>query len=245
MRRPDSARPDFGFLSGMNIAVLQFPGSNCDQDVFHLFATGLRLPTRYVWHKATTLGDADLVLVPGGFSYGDYLRCGAIARFSPVMQAVQEFAAQGGLVFGICNGFQILCEAGLLPGVLMRNASLKFVCREVHLRVEETDTPFTRRYARRQVIRTPVAHGDGNYRCDDDTLRRLNGDDRVAFRYVDADGNTTDAANPNGSLDSIAGILSDRRNVLGLMPHPENLIEPLQGGSDGRALFEGLLAAAA
>ncbi len=174
-------------------------------------------------------------MLPGGFSYGDYLRSGAIAARAPVMRTIAARAAAGVPVLGICNGFQILCEAGLLPGALMRNASLRFVCRDVHLRVETTDSVFTRRYAKGEVVRAPVAHGDGNYRCDDDTLARLRGEDRVAFRYVD---------NPNGSLDDIAGILGEHRNVLGMMPHPEDLIEPLQGGTDGRALFEGLLAAA-
>jgi phosphoribosylformylglycinamidine synthase len=188
-----------------------------------------------VWHTETTLPALYLIVLPGGFSYGDYLRSGAIAARSPVMRAVADAAARGVLVLGVCNGFQILCEAGLLPGVLMRNASLRFVCREVHLRVETAASNFTRGYAKGQVIRTPVAHGDGNYRCDDETLARLKGEDRIAFRYADG-------TNPNGSLDDIAGILSDKRNVLGLMPHPENLIEPLQGGIDGRALFAGIAA---
>jgi len=229
----------------MKSAVVVFPGSNRDRDAAHALTAICGQAPASVWYTDTELPEVDLIVLPGGFSYGDYLRSGAIAARAPVMRTIAERAAAGVMVLGICNGFQILCEAGLLPGVLMRNASLRFVCREVRLRVETAASPFTRAYAGRQIMRVPVAHGDGNYRCDDDTLRRLNGDDRVAFRYVDADGNTTDAANPNGSLDSIAGILSDRRNVLGLMPHPENLIEPLQGGSDGRALFEGLLAAAA
>jgi phosphoribosylformylglycinamidine synthase len=177
----------------------------------------------------------DLIVLPGGFSYGDYLRSGAIAARSPVMRAVADAAAKGVPVLGVCNGFQILCEAGLLPGVLMRNASLRFVCREVKLRVETTASDFTRGYAGGQIIRTPVAHGDGNYRCDDETLARLRGEERVAFRYAEG-------TNPNGSLDDIAGILSDRRNVMGMMPHPEDLIEPLQGGIDGRALFAALAA---
>jgi len=226
----------------MKSAVVVFPGSNRDHDMLVALekVTGHRPAS--VWYAETALPALDLVVLPGGFSYGDYLRSGAIAARAPIMRAIADHAASGGLVLGVCNGFQILCEAGLLPGVLMRNASLKFICREVHLRVEATDTPFTRRYAKGQVIRTPVAHGDGNYRCDDETLARLKGENRVAFRYVDAAGNTTADANPNGSLDSIAGILSEKRNVLGLMPHPENLIEPLQGGIDGRALFEGLAA---
>jgi phosphoribosylformylglycinamidine synthase len=226
----------------MKSAVVVFPGSNRDRDMRVALETVTGEKAAAVWHTETTLPRVDLVVLPGGFSYGDYLRSGAIAARAPVMAAIADHAARGGLVLGVCNGFQILCEAGLLPGVLMRNAGLKFICREVHLRVETTDTPFTRRYAKGQVIRTPVAHGDGNYRCDDETLARLKGENRVAFRYVDAAGNATAEANPNGSLDSIAGILSDTRNVLGLMPHPENLIEPLQGGTDGRALFEGLAA---
>ena len=226
----------------MKSAVVVFPGSNRDRDVQVALETVTGQEPARVWYAETELPKVDLVVLPGGFSYGDYLRSGAIAARAPMMRAIADHAARGGLVLGVCNGFQILCEAGLLPGVLMRNASLKFICREVHLRVEAADTPFTRRYAKGQVIRTPVAHGDGNYRCDDETLARLRGENRVAFRYVDASGNTTVDANPNGSLDSIAGILNEKRNVLGLMPHPENVIEPLQGGIDGRALFEGLAA---
>ena len=227
----------------MKSAVIVFPGSNRDGDAATAIAdiTGSRPAS--VWYAETTLPPADLLVLPGGFSYGDYLRSGAIAARAPVMRAVAEKAAAGVPVLGICNGFQILCEAGLLPGVLMRNASLRFVCREVHLRVETTATPFTGRYRKGEMIRAPVAHGDGNYRCDDDTLARLTGENRVAFRYVDAAGATTADANPNGSIDAIAGIVSDRRNVLGLMPHPEDLIEPLHGGSDGRRLFESVAGA--
>ncbi len=219
----------------MKSAVVVFPGSNRERDMIAALTAVAGAPPATVWYTDTEIPVVDLIVLPGGFSYGDYLRSGAIAARAPVMRAVAERAEAGVPVLGICNGFQILCEAGLLPGVLMRNASLRFICREVHLRVETTDSLFTRRYAKGQVIRAPVAHGDGNYRCDDDTLARLKGEDRIAFRYVD---------NPNGSLDDIAGILSERRNVLGMMPHPEDLIEPLQGGTDGRALFEGLLAAA-
>ncbi len=224
----------------MKSAVITFPGSNRDRDMIDALTriTG-HAPTQ-VWYTETDLPKADVIVLPGGFSYGDYLRSGAIAARAPVMRAVSAAAERGTAVLGICNGFQILCEAGLLPGALMRNASLRFVCREVHLRVETDNTPFTSGYRPGDVIRTPVAHGDGNYRCDDETLARLRGDDRVAFRYVDAGGQVTADANPNGSVDNIAGILSDRRNVLGMMPHPENLIEPLQGGTDGRALFSGL-----
>lgn len=224
----------------MKSAVIVFPGSNRDHDMLVALEQVTGVKPLSVWHAETSLPPLDLIVLPGGFSYGDYLRSGAIAARSPVMRAVAERAAAGVAVLGVCNGFQILCEAGLLPGVLMRNASLRFVCREVHLRVETSASLFTADYRKGAVIRAPVAHGDGNYRCDDDTLRRLKGEDRVAFRYVDAAGATSDAANPNGSLDSIAGILNERRNVLGLMPHPENLIEPVHGGTDGRALFHGL-----
>ena len=225
----------------MQSAVITFPGSNRDHDMLVALEKISGTRPLAVWHAETTLPRADLIVIPGGFSYGDYLRSGAIAARSPVMGAVAERAKAGVPVLGVCNGFQILCEAGILPGVLMRNASLRFVCREVHLRVETTGSIFTGRYGKGQVIRCPVAHGDGNYRCDDETLRRLTGEDRVAFRYVDADGRTSDAANANGSLDAIAGILGERRNVLGMMPHPENLIESLQGGTDGRRLFESVI----
>jgi len=227
----------------MKSAVVTFPGSNRDHDmIVALRKIGGEAPS-VVWYTDTDIPPVDLIVLPGGFSYGDYLRSGAIAARAPVMRAVAERAEAGVPILGICNGFQILCEAGLLPGVLMRNASLKFICREVHLRVEATDTVFTRGYDEGQVIRTPVAHGDGNYRCDDDTLARLKDEDRVAFRYVDASGAATADAKPNGSIDNIAGILNERRNVLGMMPHPENLIEPLHGGEDGRALFAGVAAA--
>jgi phosphoribosylformylglycinamidine synthase len=226
----------------MKSAVIVFPGSNRERDMLTaLEKISGRQPVA-VWHADTTLPRVDLIVLPGGFSYGDYLRSGAIAARAPIMRSVAERAAAGVAVLGICNGFQILCEAGLLPGVLMRNASLRFTCREVRLRVEASDTLFTRRYRKGEVIRAPIAHGDGNYRCDGETLARLRGDDRVAFRYVDADGRTSEAANPNGSLDAIAGILNDRRTILGMMPHPENLIEPLHGGTDGRGLFESLVA---
>jgi phosphoribosylformylglycinamidine synthase len=227
----------------MKSAVVVFPGSNRERDMIAALKAITGGPVLTVWHAETALPAADLIVLPGGFSYGDYLRSGAIAARAPIMRAVADRAAAGVPVLGICNGFQILCEAGMLPGVLMRNASLRFVCREVHLKVETTDSLFTRGYAKGQVIRAPVAHGDGNYRCDEATLKRLNDTDRVAFRYVDAAGRAAPAANPNGSVDAIAGILSDRRNVLGMMPHPEDLIEPLQGGTDGRALFAGLAAA--
>lgn len=220
----------------MKSAVVVFPGSNRERDMIAAIEkiTGRRPTT--VWHGDHDLPKVDLIVVPGGFSYGDYLRSGAIAAREPIMAAIAREAERGVAVLGVCNGFQILCEAGLLPGVLMRNAGLKFICKEVELRVETTDSRFTRGYAKGQVIRSPVAHGDGNYRTDDETLKRLQDEDRIAFRYVD---------NPNGSVDDIAGILSEKRNILGMMPHPENLIEPLNGGTDGRPLFEAALAAVA
>ena len=231
-----------GYCNVMKSAVIIFPGSNRERDMIDaLTLIGGRAPET-VWYTDTELPAADLIVVPGGFSYGDYLRSGAIAARAPVLDAIREQAAKGVPVLGICNGFQILCESGLLPGALMRNASLRFICREVHLRVDTRESVFTSRYQAGEVIRCPVAHGDGNYRCDDETLDALTSGDRVAFRYVDEGGAATDAANPNGSLDNIAGILNARRNVLGMMPHPENLVEPIQGGTDGRRLFEGALA---
>ena len=228
---------------GMRSAVIVFPGSNRERDMIGALEAITGRPPTVVWHTETDLPSVDLIVLPGGFSYGDYLRSGAIAARSPVMAVLGERAAAGVPVLGICNGFQILCEAGLLPGVLMRNASLRFICREVRLRVETAASLFTRGYRRHQVIRCPVAHGDGNYRCDPETLATLHGDDRVAFRYVDAAGEATAEGNPNGSMDNIAGILNARRNVLGMMPHPENLIEAIQGGTDGRPLFEGIMEA--
>ena len=228
----------------MKSAIITFPGSNREADVFralHL-ATG-KAPAR-IWHADHALPPGtDLVVLPGGFSYGDYLRCGAIAGRAHVMDAVRAHAARGGLVLGICNGFQILVESGLLPGVLMRNANLRFVCRMQHLRVERTDTAFARAYTRHQAIKVAIAHGEGNYVADDATLARLEGEGLVAFRYCDSTGVVGGASNPNGSLHDIAGIYSQARNVLGLMPHPENLIDGLVGGTDGRGLFEGLAAA--
>lgn len=229
----------------MKSAVIIFPGSNRDRDMTTALATISGRPAEAVWYAATDLPAVDLIVIPGGFSYGDYLRAGAIAARAPIMRAVAERAAAGVAVLGICNGFQVLCETGLLPGVLMRNASLRFVCREVWLRVETTHSVFTSNYRQNEVIRCPVAHGEGNYRADAGTLARLRDEDRIAFRYVDSDGNQTEAANPNGSADGIAGILNGRRNVLGMMPHPEDLIEALHGGTDGRRLFESVLGAVA
>jgi phosphoribosylformylglycinamidine synthase len=229
----------------MKSAVIVFPGSNCDRDVQVALRQASGAEPLMVWHRDTNFPAVDLIVVPGGFAYGDYLRCGAMAAHSPIMREVVERARGGVPVLGICNGFQILCEAGLLPGVLMRNAALKFVCRDVWLRVENANTPFTAGYAQGQVIRVPIAHAEGNYFADPATLDRLEGDGRVAFRYCDASGATTPAANPNGAARSIAGILNETRNVLGMMPHPERLADPVLGGTDGRAMFESLTRALA
>tara|TARA_R110000868_G_scaffold4752_13_gene29469 strand:+ start:2021 stop:2689 length:669 start_codon:yes stop_codon:yes gene_type:complete len=222
----------------MKSAVIVFPGLNRDRDMIAALTKISGTAPAIVWHQDTDLPDVDLVVIPGGFSYGDYLRCGAIAARSPIMDRVRERAAKGTKMLGVCNGFQILIEAGLLPGALMRNQSLKFVCREVKLEVTNADTDFTRGYSQGQIIRCPVAHHDGNYFADTETLNRLEGENQVAFRYAEG-------TNPNGSLNDIAGILNDQKNVLGLMPHPENLIEAAHGGDDGRALFAGLLGQAA
>jgi len=225
----------------MNFAVLQFPASNCDQDAIHVLRNVLGHAARYVWHKENSLGDADAVIVPGGFSYGDYLRTGAIARFSPVMQAVQTFAANGGLVLGICNGFQILCEAGLLPGALIRNRSLQFRCEHIFLKALTADSPFTNRIPADQLLRVPIAHGEGCYFADDETLNKLKTNNQVLWRYVNAQGEATEAANPNGSLNNIAGICNEARNAAGLMPHPERASESLLGSADGRLIFESMI----
>lgn len=227
----------------MKSAVIVFPGINRERDMARALELVSGRRPHMVWHADTELPDVDLVVVPGGFSYGDYLRCGAIAARSPVMDAVRRHAAEGRLVLGVCNGFQIITEAGLLPGVLMRNASLKFICKTVHLRVDNAHTAFSSAYRPGEVFRTPVAHGEGNYFADPETIARLEGDGRVVFRYCDATGQTGPHANPNGAMNDIAGIVNERGNVLGMMPHPENLVEPLQGGTDGRGLFESLVAA--
>jgi phosphoribosylformylglycinamidine synthase len=229
----------------MKAAVIVFPGSNCDRDVKVAIERVIDGQVSLVWHADAAVPDADVIVLPGGFAYGDYLRTGAMAAHSPVMRDVVAKARAGTPVIGICNGFQVLCEAGLLPGVLMRNASLKFVCRDVRLKVERTATPFTSRFAPGEVIRLPVAHGEGNYYADAATLDRLEAEGRVVFRYVDADGNATEEANPNGSQRNIAGICDASGRVLGLMPHPERLIEPLLGGIDGRKVFESVLDAVA
>ncbi|HEY5910458.1 MAG TPA: phosphoribosylformylglycinamidine synthase subunit PurQ [Verrucomicrobiae bacterium] len=229
----------------MNFAVLQFPGSNCDQDVVHVLKNVLGHNARLLWHKEDSLGHTDAVVIPGGFSYGDYLRTGAIARFSPVMQAVNAFAAQGGPVLGICNGFQILCEAGLLPGALIRNRSLQFRCEHVYLKTLTTESPFTRQVPPGKLLRIPVAHGEGCYFADPETIGRLRANNQVLWQYVNAQGEPTPVSNPNGSVDNIAGICNEQRNVAGLMPHPERASEPILGSADGRLIFESLIQALA
>lgn len=229
----------------MRVTVVVFPGSNCDHDVEHVYGRLLGQTVSSVWHKDRDLRKPDVVVLPGGFSYGDYLRTGALAKISPIMSEVSKFAADGGKVIGICNGFQILCEAGLLPGALMRNATLKFVGRDVHVRVETSQSLFTSRYATGAVARMPVAHGDGNYFADEATLDRLEERGQVAFRYCTADGAVAADANPNGARRNIAGIFNETKTVLGLMPHPERAADPLLGGTDGRAMFEGLAEALA
>jgi len=227
----------------MNFAVLQFPASNCDQDAIHALRNVLGQSARYVWHKETSLGDADAVIVPGGFSYGDYLRCGAIARFSPVMQAVKQFADNGGLVLGICNGFQVLTEAGLLPGALVRNRDLQFHCEHIFLKTVTPDSPFTNKIPPGKVLKIPIAHGEGCYFADEETLAKLKANNQILWQYCDAKGNLTDTANPNGSLQNIAGICNERRNVAGLMPHPERACELLLGSDDGKWILESVIAA--
>jgi len=226
----------------MKAAVIVFPGSNCDRDIQVALRQSMGSEPIMVWHRSTRIPAVDLIAVPGGFSYGDYLRCGAVASLSPVMREVKVQAERGVPVLGICNGFQVLTEAGLLPGVLVRNAGIKFVCKDVMLRVENTETPFSAGYEPQQVIRIPVAHHDGNFFTDPATLAKIEDDGRVAFRYCDAGGATTAAANPNGSLNNIAGVYNKARNVLGMMPHPERLADPALGGTDGRLMFDSLVA---
>ena len=229
----------------MKAAIVVFPGINRERDMAIALETCSGRAPRMVWHKETDLDGIDLVVIPGGFSYGDYLRCGAMAAQSPVMGAIRAHAARGGHILGVCNGFQILTEAGLLPGALLRNASLRFLSMDCHLRVERADTDFARHYQRGEVFRSPMAHGDGNYFADDATLDRLEGEGRVGFRYVTPEGEATAAANRNGSAKNIAGIYSENFRILGLMPHPEDLVDPLMGGTDGKPLFDGLVAALA
>ena len=227
----------------MKFGVIIFPGSNCDQDAYWTVEHVLKQPVTYLWHESHDLENCDVIIVPGGFSYGDYLRTGAIAKFSPVMESVRKFAESGGLIIGICNGFQILCESGLLPGALMRNTGLKYVCKPVHVRVENADTPFTHAYREGEVLSIPIGHMDGNYFCDEATLAELRRQRRIVFRYSNARGETTAEANPNGSLDNIAGISSPGGNVLGMMPHPERASESALGSTDGFRIFESLASA--
>lgn len=225
----------------MKFGVLVFPGSNCDHDTYHVISEIARQPVTFLWHESQDLENCDAILVPGGFAYGDYLRTGAIAHFAPVMQSVKKFAAGGGLVLGICNGFQILCESGLLPGALMRNAGLKYICKQVHLRVETDQTPFTHGLVGGQVLKIPIGHMEGNYFCDDSTLQQLERDNRIVFRYTTPDGDVTAEANPNGSLANIAGVVNEGRNVLGMMPHPDRSSEALLGSADGLHIFESMV----
>jgi phosphoribosylformylglycinamidine synthase subunit PurQ / glutaminase len=219
-------------------AVVVFPGSNCDEDAYYAAKHVLGREATYVWHKDTDLKGADVVILPGGFAHGDYLRTGAMARFAPIMKEVRAFAARGGPVLGICNGFQVLLEAGLLPGAMLRNRDLKFHCEHVHIRVEQTDTPFTLACSRGKVLRIPIAHGEGNYFAEPDVISRLEANRQIVFRYTDSDGNVTDAANPNGSMAAIAGLCNEARNIVGLMPHPERACESALGSSDGLVIFE-------
>jgi len=225
----------------MKFGIVVFPGSNCDHDAYHAAKDVLGQEAEYIWHKDADLRGADAIVLPGGFAHGDYLRCGAMARFSPVMSAVQAFAERGGPVLGICNGFQVLLEAGLLPGAMLRNRGLKFQCEQVHVRVEQTDTPFTAACRRGQVLRMPIAHGEGNYFAEPDVIARLEANRQVIFRYTTAAGEVRDDANPNGSAAAIAGLCNDARNVVALMPHPERACELALGGGDGRVLFESVI----
>lgn len=225
----------------MNFAVLQFPASNCDQDAVHVLQNVFGHSAKLLWHKESSVGDADAVIVPGGFSYGDYLRAGAIAQLSPIMQAVQAFAANGGPVLGICNGFQILCEAGLLPGALIRNRSLQFRCEQVYLKTATQNSPFTAKTPADKLLRVPIAHGEGCYFADAETLAKLKENDQILWQYASETGELTERANPNGSVNSIAGVCNENRNVAGLMPHPERASEPVLGSDDGRLIFESLI----
>ena len=225
----------------MKFGVVVFPGSNCDLDAYHLVKDVLGEPVDYIWHQEESVSGFDCLILPGGFSYGDYLRCGAIARFSPVMKSVVEFARDGGLVMGICNGFQVLLEAGLLPGALYRNLSLQFRCLFTYLKVENRQTPFTGGMEAGRLLKIPIAHGEGNYYADADTLRRMEANGQIVFRYATADGEATDIANPNGSLNNIAGVCNEMKNVLGMMPHPERAGEAALGSQDGRLIFESIL----
>ena len=224
----------------MKFGVVVFPGSNCDHDAFYAIGNVLKKPVEFIWHQSQDLANCDVIILPGGFAHGDYLRTGAIARFSPVMKSLEKFANSGGMVLGICNGFQILLEAGLLPGAMMRNTGLRYICRHVYIRVEQTDTPFTDAAARGQVLKVPIAHNDGNYTCDESTLAELEKNHQVVFRYTTPDGNNDAAGNPNGSVNNIAGICNRERNVAGLMPHPERAVESALDSADGLVIFQSM-----
>jgi phosphoribosylformylglycinamidine synthase len=226
----------------MKFGVIVFPGSNCDHDAYYAIEAAAKQPVTFLWHESHDLQNCDAVIVPGGFAYGDYLRTGAIAAFAPIMESVKKFAKSGGLVLGICNGFQILCEAGLLPGALMRNAGLKYICRQVWLRCENADTPFTNTLTNGQLVQIPIGHMEGNYFCDAETLAALKKNNRVIFRYCSEQGELTTTANPNGSLDNIAGVTNEGKNVLGMMPHPDRSSESLLGSADGLKIFQSMVA---
>ncbi len=227
----------------MKFGVLVFPGSNCDHDAFYAIGNVLQKPVEFIWHQSENLANSDAIILPGGFSYGDYLRTGAIARFSPVMKSVEKFANSGGMVLGICNGFQILCEAGLLPGAMMRNSGLRFICRQVYIRVEQTDTPFSNAAQKGQILKLPIAHSDGNHNCDEATLADLEKNRQVIFRYTTPDGFDDKAGNPNGAVHNIAGVCNRERNVAGLMPHPERAVEPALDSADGLVIFRSMVEA--
>ena len=227
----------------MKFGVVVFPGSNCDHDAFYAIADVLQKPVEFIWHQSENLANCDAVILPGGFAFGDYLRTGAIARFSPVMKSVEKFAKSGGMVLGICNGFQILCEAGLLPGAMMRNSGLRYICRHVYVRIEQANTPFTSAAQKGQVLKMPIAHNDGNYTCDDAMLAELQKNRQVVFRYTSPDGSDDAAGNPNGSMANIAGICNRERNVAGLMPHPERAVESALGSNDGLVIFRSMIEA--
>ena len=225
----------------MKFGVVVFPGSNCDHDAYHALGAVLHQPVEFLWHRSEDIAGCDAIILPGGFAFGDYLRTGAIARFSPMMRSIERFTRRGGLVMGICNGFQILLEAGLLPGAMLRNEGLRFLCRYVHLRVETVDTPFTSAAKRGQILKIPIAHMEGNYFCDAETLAELERNDQIALRYTTPEGKLDDAANPNGSLAAIAGICNRGRNVFGMMPHPERAVEAALGSADGLTIFHSIL----
>jgi len=227
----------------MKFGVVVFPGSNCDHDAFYAIGSVLRKPVEFIWHQSQDLANCEAVILPGGFAHGDYLRTGAIARFSPVMKSVEKFANSGGMVLGICNGFQILLEAGLLPGAMMRNSGLRYICRHVHIRVEQTDTPFTNAAKAGQILTVPIAHNDGNFTCDQATLADLEKNRQVVFRYTTLEGLDDAAGNPNGSMNNIAGICNRERNVVGLMPHPERAVESALGSDDGLVIFKSMVEA--